>query len=138
MNKVWLIGNLTRDPEVTETNDKVKARFTIGVQRPFKSANGDRESDFPQIECWGKTAELARDYLKKGSKISLEGSVRTGSYDKQDGTKVYFTIINADNFQFLNTKSESEELGAKSGANKLRKPPAAQASQAYDDDELPF
>ena len=107
MNKVVLIGRLTRDPELRYTSSNIpSATFSLAVNRPFQNQNGVREADFINIVMWRKQAETAKKYLTKGSLISIEGRIQTRNYDGADGKKVYVTEVVADNFEFLETKGQ--------------------------------
>ena len=107
MNKVVLIGRLTRDPELRYTSsNSPSATFSLAVNRPFQNQNGVREADFINIVMWRKQAETAKKYLTKGSLISIEGRIQTRNYDGADGKKVYVTEVVADNFEFLETKGQ--------------------------------
>ena len=107
MNKVVLIGRLTRDPELRYTSSNIpSATFSLAVNRPFQNQNGVREADFINIVVWRKQAETAKKYLTKGSLISIEGRIQTRNYDGADGKKVYVTEVVADNFEFLETKGQ--------------------------------
>ena len=107
MNKVVLIGRLTRDPELRYTSSNIpSATFSLAVNRPFQNQNGVREADFIDIVMWRKQAETAKKYLTKGSLISIEGRIQTRNYDGADGKKVYVTEVVADNFEFLETKGQ--------------------------------
>lgn len=107
MNKVVLIGRLTRDPELRYTSSNIpSATFSLAVNRPFQNQNGVREADFINIVMWRKPAETAKKYLTKGSLISIEGRIQTRNYDGADGKKVYVTEVVADNFEFLETKGQ--------------------------------
>ena len=109
MNKVFLIGRLTRDPELRYTSGNVPvARFTVAVNRTFTNQAGEREADFINIVVWRKQAENVKNYLKQGSQVAIDGRIQTGSYDAQDGTKRYTTEVVADNVQFLDTKASRE------------------------------
>lgn len=113
MNKVVLIGRLTRDPELRYTSSNIpSATFSLAVNRPFQSQNGTREADFINIVVWRKPAETAKKYLTKGSLIAVEGRIQTRNYDGQDGRKVYVTEVVADNFEFLETKAQRAAGGA--------------------------
>lgn len=104
MNKVVLIGNLTKDPELNFTagSGTAVARFTVAVSRMKKG-----ESDFINCIVFGKTAETIAQYFFKGSKIALEGHIQTGSYDAKDGTKRYTTDVIVDRFEFVgNNKND--------------------------------
>lgn len=108
MNKVVLIGRVTRDPELRYTASNIPSvRFTLAVNRPFENQNGQREADFINIIVWRKQAENVKKYVSKGSLIAVEGRIQTGSYEK-DGQRVYTTDIVADNVQFLESKSQSQ------------------------------
>ncbi len=107
MNKVVLIGRLTKDPELRYTTSNVAAAsFTLAVNRTFQNQNGVREADFINIVMWRKQAETAKKYLSKGSLIAVEGRIQTRNYDGADGKKVYVTEVVADNFEFLETKGQ--------------------------------
>ena len=107
MNKVVLIGRLTRDPELRYTSSNVPAAsFSLAVNRPFQNQNGVREADFINIVMWRKQAETAKKYLSKGSLIAIEGRIQTRNYDGTDGKKVYVTEVVADNFEFLESKGQ--------------------------------
>ena len=111
MNKVVLIGRLTRDPELRYTSSNIpSATFSLAVNRPFQSQNGTREADFINIVMWRKTAETAKKYLTKGSLIAVEGRIQTRNYDGADGKKVYVTEVVADNFEFLESKGQRASM----------------------------
>ena len=115
MNKVYLIGNLTRDPEVSETSTGVPyCRFSIAVNRNFTNADGNREADFFNIIVWRGQAEPCGRFLKKGSKIALVGSLQNRSYEDKDGGKRTVTDIVASEVEFLTTnRAEDEEQEVK-------------------------
>lgn len=109
LNKVILIGNVTKDPELETINSGVSVcRFTLAVQRRYSNSDGERETDFLNIITWRTQAENCSKYLKKGSKCAIEGSIQTRSYDAQDGSKRYVTEIVAENVEFLNSKTSQE------------------------------
>lgn len=99
MNKVVLIGRLTKDPELryAQGNGTAVCRFTLAVNRPFKKD----ETDFINCISFGKAAETINQYMTKGRQLAVTGSIRTGSYDAQDGTKRYTTDIAVDGFEFV-------------------------------------
>lgn len=102
MNKVFLIGRLTRDPELRYTSSNTAATsFTVAVNRNFTNQNGERDADFINVIAWRKTAENIKNYLTKGSQIAIDGRIQTRSYDAPDGSKRYVTEVVADNVQFL-------------------------------------
>ena len=110
MNKVILIGRLTRDPELRYTSSNVPtATFSVAVDRNFTNQNGEREADFINIVVWRKQAENCKNYLTKGSQVAIEGRIQTRNYDGQDGKKVYVTEVVADNVQFLGSKGASNQ-----------------------------
>lgn len=106
MNKVFLIGRLTRDPELRYTgNNTPVASFTLAVNRPFSNQAGEREADFIPIVVWRKQAENVKNYLAQGSQAAVEGRIQVRSYDDQSGQKRYVTEVVADNVEFLGSKS---------------------------------
>ena len=108
MNKVCLIGRITKDPELRYTSSNVPTvRFTLAVNRNFSNQNGEREADFINIVAWRNQAENVKKYVTKGSLIAVEGRIQTGSYDK-DGQRIYTTDVIADNVQFLESKGQSQ------------------------------
>lgn len=112
MNKVVLVGNLCRDNELrysTGENSTAMLRNTIAVQRRFKNSDGNYESDFVNIQAWGKTAEFINQYFQKGSKIGITGRITTGSYTNKDGNKVYTTDVTVEEAEFVGGKSESNQ-----------------------------
>ena len=108
MNRVELIGRITRDPELRYTNSNIAtARFTLAVNRPFQGQNGEQGTDFINIVVWRKQAENVKKYVSKGSLVAVEGRIQTGSYEK-DGQRIYTTDVVADSVQFLETKAQSQ------------------------------
>ena len=113
MNKVVLIGRLTKDVEVRYTsNQKVVATFSLAVNREFKNQKGEYEADFFNIVMWGKPAELAGNTLKKGSKIAVEGRIQNRSYEAKDGTKRYVTEIIANGFEYLDKREQPKDMSS--------------------------
>lgn len=107
MNKVILIGRLTRDPDLRYTTNNVpSANFTLAVNRPFENQSGVREADFISVVIWRKQAENVKKYISKGSLVAVEGRIQTRNYDDKDGKKVYVTEVVADNVQFLESKGQ--------------------------------
>lgn len=113
MNKVILIGRLTKDPELrfAAGSGNAVSRFTVAVNRQFKRD----ETDFINCVAFGKTAETISQYLTKGSQIALTGSIRTGSYDAQDGTKRYTTDIAVESFEFIGSKGSRDNADSFNG-----------------------
>lgn len=111
MNKVFLIGRLTRDPELRYTSSNIAvATFSIAVDRNFSNAAGEREADFINIVVWRKQAENVKNYMHKGSQVAIDGRIQTRSYDDTDGKKRYVTEVVADNVQFLDSKGSRDAL----------------------------
>ncbi|MBR4830920.1 MAG: single-stranded DNA-binding protein [Bacilli bacterium] len=107
MNRVELIGRLTRDPELRySSNNLANCRFTLAVNRTFQSQNGEQGTDFISIVVFNKQAENVKKYIAKGSLVAVTGRIQTGSYEK-DGRTIYTTDVVADNVQFLETKAQS-------------------------------
>ena len=131
MNKCILIGNLTKDPELTTTSNGVAVcRFSIAVSRRYANSDGERETDFLNIVVWRSLGENCHKFLKKGSKVGVVGNIQSRSYDATDGTKRYVTEIVAEEVEFLSTKTQDE----------AGRPAQAEVSklQPIDDDGLPF
>jgi len=109
MNRVMLVGRLTAKPELRYTGSNVPfSRFTVAVNRTFSNNNGERETDFINCVIWRKQAENVCNYLDKGSLVSVEGRIQTGSYDDKDGNKRYTTDVVADSVQFLESRSQAQ------------------------------
>lgn len=159
MNKVYLIGNLTRDPELRSTSTGVPVcNFSIAVNRRFKNAQtGEQETDFFNIVAWRQLAELCSKYLAKGRKVAVFGSIQTHSYDDKNGGKRMAYDIVADEVEFLSKQENAEASYVRQERAAIQnEPPAAGGYQtavskqapAYapadsgftqvDDDELPF
>ena len=102
INRVVLVGRLTKDPELRYTPSGLAVvRFTVAVNRTFTSQSGEREADFINCVAWRKQAENLANFMKKGSLVGVEGRIQTGSYEGQDGKRVYTTDVVADAIQFL-------------------------------------
>jgi single-strand DNA-binding protein len=110
MNRVDLIGNLTRDVELQKTKDGVAvAKFTIAVNRTHKNDQGEYDTDFFQITVWRDLADNVAKYVKKGNKVAVCGEIRTGSYESKEGEKKYTTEILANEVEFLTPKNKDEK-----------------------------
>ena len=115
MNKVILIGRLTKDPELrTIASGNATTSFTIAVNRNFTNQNGEREADFINCVAWRKQAENVAKYCAKGSQVAVEGRIQTRSYDAQDGTKRYVTEVVADNVTFLGSRASGSQISESS------------------------
>lgn len=142
MNRVVLVGRLTKDPELRYTPNGVPtATFTLAVNRSFSNAQGERESDFINIVVWRKPAENAANFLKKGSLCGVDGRIQTRNYEGQDGRKVYVTEVVAESVQFLEPKGNSEKQQTKPQQKKtgMEDDPFAGNGQInISDDDMPF
>ena len=110
MNKVILMGRLTRDPEVryTQTNNTLVASFSLAVNRRFARQGEERQADFINIVAWSKTGEFCSKYFKKGQQVGVIGRIQTRTYEGVDGQKRYVTEVLADNVYFLESKGNQE------------------------------
>lgn len=114
MNKVELVGRLTRDPEVRYTqgeNATATVRFSVAVNRRFRNAEGNYDADFINCVAFGKTAEFIEKYFKKGMAIGLTGRIQTGSYTNKDGVRVYTTDVVVEETEFVESKNASGTPG---------------------------
>lgn len=111
LNRVALVGRLTRDPELRRTGSgKAVTSFNLAVERNFKS--DDQEADFINCVCWGKIAENTERYCSKGSMVSVDGRIQTRNYENNQGQKVYVTEVIADSVQFINTNRNNNTATA--------------------------
>lgn len=130
MNKVFLIGNLTRDVELATTSSGTSvARFSIAVQRRFANADGEREVDFFNVVVWRGQAENCSKYLSKGSKVAVEGRLQNGSYEAQDGTTRRTTDVVAEQVEFVGRKKSDNGDSGEGTPEELT---------PVEDDTLPF
>lgn len=144
LNKVMLIGNLGRDPEVKyTTSGQAVATFTLATTRQWTGKDGSKQEDtqWHNIKAWGRLAEIAQQYLKKGRQVYVEGRIETRSYDDKDGNKKWFTDINASSILMLGRKEEG------TGGTPYRSEEPQAQPQPYgepstpmggDEDDLPF
>jgi single-strand DNA-binding protein len=119
MNKVFLIGNITKDPEIktTSTGKKV-ASLSLAVS-DGKDANGQNVSQFFNLKAWEKTAEIIEKYCQKGHKIGVVGKITTRKWEKEDGTTAYMTEILVNEIELLTSKSEAEKQKSKTETDEL-------------------
>lgn len=137
MNNVTIVGNLTRDVDLRYSqgeNANAFARFSVACQRRFKNAEGNYDADFINCVAFGKTAEFISKYFQKGSKIGLTGEIRTGSYTKEDGTRVYTTDVSVNNVEFVGGRSSGDSVQTKP----VEDPDGFMTIPDGVDDELPF
>ena len=147
MNKVILMGRLTRDPEVRYSagnNSMAVARYTLAVNRTFKRA-GEPDADFINCVTFGRSAEFAERYFRQGIRIVVSGRIQTGSYTNRDGVKVYTTDVIVEDQEFAESKAASEQSAASYGARQEAAPaPSAPVGDGFMnipdglDEELPF
>ncbi|SFR62459.1 single-stranded DNA-binding protein [Anaeromicropila populeti] len=147
MNKVILMGRLTRDPEVRYSQGESSlaiARFSLAVDRRFKRP-GEPDADFINCVSFGKTAEFAEKYLKQGTKVAAVGRIQTGSYTNKDGQKVYTTDVVLEEVEFAESKNASNNNHDGTGYQPAQRPEPSQAvgdgfMNIPDgiDEELPF
>lgn len=108
INRTILVGRLVADPELRYSQTGIPVcRFRLAVNRPFANQNGEREADFINCVAWRKQAENLANYMRKGSLVGIDGRIQTGSYEDQDGKKVFYTEVVAESIQFLESKNTS-------------------------------
>lgn len=142
MNKIILVGCLTKDPELSATQNSSYVRFNLAVDRRFKRDGDEVTADFPSCIAWGKTAEFIDKYFHKGMKLGLVGRIQTGSYTNRDGQKVYTTDVVAEEVEFVESKNASS--GNSGGSGGRTAPPPVTDDDGFMnipdgiDEELPF
>ena len=136
MNKVFLIGNLTRDPELSETNSGVSVcHFGLAVNRGYSSQDAERQVDFFNVTAWRGTADSVARFCKKGSKVAVTGSIQIRNYEDNAGQKRTFVDIIADDVEFLTPKGGASSDDGDYAPAPRKKP----ALEAFDDDsDIPF
>lgn len=133
INNTTLVGRLTKNPELRYTGSGTAvANFTLAVERNYKNAQGERETDFINCVIWREPAETLNNFAVKGSLIGVTGNIETRSYQNNEGKTVYVTEINANNFQMLEPKSVNDERRAQSGGRQ-NQPPSQKKSQQQND-----
>lgn len=144
MNKIILVGRLTKDPELQTTNNGISlVRFNVACKSKARNKDGEQETDFFVCVAWREKAELIHKYCKKGSMLQISGSMGSRSYEKQDGTKQTIWEINVEDIEFLSsTNEESAEKKEKTTTKAKSKTTPKQAELTplddVDDDDLPF
>jgi single-strand DNA-binding protein len=130
LNRIVLIGRLTKDPELRYTpNGKAVASFTLAVDRPFKNQRGEREADFINVVVWGSQGENSANYLAKGKLAAVDGRLQIRSYDDKDGQRRWITEVVADSVRFLSPKGSQD--------NSFE--PTNMGSEVdFSDDDIPF
>ena len=146
MNKVVLMGRLTRDPDVRYSQGETPlaiARYTLAVDRRFKR-NGEQDADFINCVAFGRTAEFAEKYLKQGTKMVVSGRIQTGSYTNRDGVKVYTTEVVIEEQEFAESKAAASQNNNRGASQPSAPQPSAAASDGFMnipdglEEELPF
>lgn len=132
MNKVILMGRLTRDPEIRYSNNIAIVRYAIAVDRRHQQEGSQQTTDFINVVTFGKAAEFAEKYLKKGTKVLVTGRLQTGSYTNKDGVKVYTTDVIAEDQEFAEKKSDGSSNRAPSAFDGFTEGPEGI------EDDLPF
>ncbi len=145
LNRVVLVGRLTRDPEMRFTqSQRAVCSFNIAVNRNFTSASGEREADFVNIVSWGKTAENVSKYMSKGSLVAIDGRIQTRNYDNDRGERVYVTEVVADSVTFLesknsqNSRTPSDFSSSSHSAKQHNNQATNNNSQSFDSNKDPF
>lgn len=141
LNRVILIGRLTKDPELRYTPTGVAVTtFTLAVDRNFTNQQGQREADFINIVTWRGLAENVANYLKKGRLAAVDGKIQTRSYDNNEGKKVYVTEVVAENVRFLESGNKNSSDDRQRSNNDRFEDPFANDGSPIDisDDDLPF
>ncbi len=140
MNKVFLIGNLTRDPELRETPSGVAmCRFAIAVQRPYSSQDGERQTDFFECTAWRGLGETISRFTKKGNKVAVSGSIQIRNYEDNQGVRRTAVDVIVQDCEFLTPKSASDSFDDVSAEPRSSAPKKKATLQAMDDDsDIPF
>lgn len=137
MNKVVLIGRLTKDPEVRNTQGgNPVASFTVAVDRRYKDANGNKLTDFINCVAWRQQAQLLGNYFHKGNRIALVGNIQSRSYDDQQGVKHYVTEVIVDEIDFIESATQNQQAPAPVPENVPTAP--APTGVELSESDLPF
>ncbi len=141
VNKVILVGNLGKDPELRSFDGgNMVANFSLATSESYRDKNGNRvdHTEWHNVAMWGKLADIAGKLLKKGSKIYLEGKIKNRSWEDKEGNKRYITEIVADNFTLLDRKSDGNDGGYQPDYSQERDSSPSSGSDISADDDLPF
>lgn len=118
MNKILLVGRLTKDPELRYTQSGIAvASFTLAVNRRFTNQNGEREADFINCVSWQKSAEFVANYFKKGQQMALEGRLQVRNYEGNDGQRRWVTEVVAEQIEFVRSRESGSNSGNSTGGN---------------------
>jgi len=139
MNKVILMGRLTKDPEVryTQTNNTLVASFTLAINRRFVKAGEERQADFINIVAWSKTGEFCSKYFKKGQQVAVIGRIQTRTWDDENGQKRYITEVVAEEAYFADSKKDGDTSGFENTFGESIAG-SAEFQVTSSDDDLPF
>lgn len=148
MNRVVVVGRLTRDPELKYTpSGHAVANFNVAVNRQFKNKDGEQEADFIQCVTWRKQAENLANYMKKGSQIGVDGRLQTRNFEDKNGRTVFVTEILAESIQFLESKNSTGNTNSSNSKQQPKQTEQPQQPQSFEqageqinigDDDLPF
>lgn len=141
MNKVVLVGRLTKDPELrTTATGTAVCNFTVACDRRFVKQGEERQADFINCIAWRQTGEFVNKYFSKGTRIALEGSIQTRSWDDNEGKKRYATEVMVDNVEFAQSKNESDGSYSQPAQPSTPKTPSGDIDgfMPVDDEDLPF
>lgn len=140
INRVILVGRLTRDPEMRMTsNERSVVRFGLAVNRSFRNQQGERETDFFDVTAWGKTAELVHQYMHKGRMVGIDGRIQMRKYTAKDGSQRTAYDIVAETVHFLDSRGDQgDREEAPPPPRGEEEPPPSAVDDVLDDGELPF
>ena len=145
INNITLVGRLTKDADLRYTSDgTATATFSLAVNRPFKSANGEREADFINCVIWRKNAENFANFTRKGSLVGITGRIQTRNYENKEGQRVYVTEVVAENFALLESKKDGASNGQTGQSNNRSSHQPSDPFSSHggsidiSDDDLPF
>ena len=145
INNITLVGRLTKDSDLRYTSDgTATASFSLAVNRPFKSASGEREADFINCVIWRKNAENFANFTRKGSLVGITGRIQTRNYENKEGQRVYVTEVVAENFALLESKKDGASNGQTGQSNNRSSHQPSDPFSSHggsidiSDDDLPF
>ena len=139
MNKITLIGNLTKDPELSQTpNGVYVCKFVLAVNRNYTNADGGRDTDFFNVTAWRTLGENCAKYLSKGSKVCVVGSVQIRNYEDKDGNRRTAVDVVAEDIEFLSSRNDDAPAAAASGAPRQSAKKQVSELTPVDNEDLPF
>ena len=138
INRVVLVGRITKDPEVKMTQSNISVcRFTLAVDRQFQDANGEKQADFITCVVWRKAAELLGQYIKKGAMLGIDGRIQTGQYEAE-GVMRYTTEVVCDSVRFLESKTVADDLSNSKETSSVDDDFYETSKKLAAEDDLPF